>query len=71
MCLRRGSSGKIEKYPAVPLSVRQGVFSARILFSDVRFYVPLMLPVQNHLSAYLKQACRCNRQQYKSAKCAG
>jgi hypothetical protein len=69
MCLRRVSSGKIEKYPAVPLTVRQGIFSARIELIDVRFYVPLMLPVQNHLSEHVKQACRSNRHQW--TKCAG
>jgi hypothetical protein len=54
MCLWRVSSGKIEKYPAVPLTVRQGIFSAKILFIGVCFYVPLMLPVQNYLSALVK-----------------
>jgi hypothetical protein len=68
MCLRRVSSGKIEKYPALPLTVRQGIFLARILYSDVRFDVPLMLPVQNHLSECVKQACRSIRQHWK--KCA-
>ncbi|MGD9182277.1 MAG: hypothetical protein PVF26_05365 [Desulfobacterales bacterium] len=41
---------------------------ARILYSDVRFDVPLMLPVQNHLSECVKQACRSIRQHWK--KCA-
>jgi hypothetical protein len=63
MYLRRVRSGKIEKYPAVPLAVRQGIFSARILCIDVRFYVPLMLPVQNHLSESVEPPFRINRHQ--------